>query len=227
MTDTPPTTADRERIELAIHSELTEYRLGRDTGMIVQRIADAVLGVLPARSSAERVRALHQPDANGECQHCHYSSPCPTVQVLDEEADAVSAKPWLTDSARIGRTLIWSWADVGKGAFREGYQAAQAEARALLGGERSTDQQKSSAAHWCSNCEGIDPGTCLANPDRPRTNLYAQSGIDTPGCDCGHDGMGLRWHGEACAWVVSLLAEARELLAAASAGVQADEDPEP
>ena len=53
-----------------------------------------------------------------------------------------TAEPWLTDSARIGRTLIWSWSDIGKGAFREGYRAAQAEARALLGGERSTDQQQ-------------------------------------------------------------------------------------
>lgn len=49
--------------------------------------------------------------------------------------------PWLSDSARIGRALIWSWSDVGKGAFGEGYRAAQAEARALLGGERGTDQQ--------------------------------------------------------------------------------------
>lgn len=47
--------------------------------------------------------------------------------------------PWLTDSARIGRALIWSWSDVGKGAFREGYRAAQAEARALLGGERGAE----------------------------------------------------------------------------------------
>lgn len=66
------------------------------------------------------------------------------------------AEPWLTDSARIGRTLIWSWADVGKGAFREGYRAAQAEARALLGGERGTDQQQPAVAEpgkesvWCS-----------------------------------------------------------------------------
>ncbi|MEU2426951.1 hypothetical protein ABZ619_39065 [Streptomyces sp. NPDC007851] len=34
-----------------------------------------------------------------------------------------------------------------------------------------------------------------------RINLHAQSGIGTPGCDCGHEGMGLRWHGEARAWV--------------------------
>lgn len=47
----PPTeqAALRERIELALHSELTEYRLGRDTGLIVQRLTDAALrGTPPA-----------------------------------------------------------------------------------------------------------------------------------------------------------------------------------
>jgi hypothetical protein len=28
----------------------------------------------------------------------------------------------------------------------------------------------------------------------------AQSGIDTPGCDCGHDGMGVSWHSDDCPW---------------------------
>jgi hypothetical protein len=28
----------------------------------------------------------------------------------------------------------------------------------------------------------------------------AQSGVDTPGCDCGHDGMGVSWHGGECTW---------------------------
>ncbi|MCX4697033.1 hypothetical protein [Streptomyces sp. NBC_01373] len=62
----PPTTADRDRIELAIHSELTEYRLGRDTGMIVQRLTDAMLGVLPPsadRAALERVRAVLETEA--------------------------------------------------------------------------------------------------------------------------------------------------------------------
>ena len=29
---------------------------------------------------------------------------------------------------------------------------------------------------------------------------HAQSGINTPGCDCGHEGMGEAWHGDGCAW---------------------------
>lgn len=28
----------------------------------------------------------------------------------------------------------------------------------------------------------------------------AQDGIDTPGCDCGHDGMGVSWHRDDCLW---------------------------
>lgn len=28
----------------------------------------------------------------------------------------------------------------------------------------------------------------------------AQDGIHTPGCDCGHDGMGVSWHGDDCLW---------------------------
>jgi hypothetical protein len=28
----------------------------------------------------------------------------------------------------------------------------------------------------------------------------AQDGIDTPGCDCGHTGMGVSWHADDCAW---------------------------
>jgi hypothetical protein len=27
-----------------------------------------------------------------------------------------------------------------------------------------------------------------------------ETGVDTPGCDCGHDGMALGWHLQGCAW---------------------------
>lgn len=57
----------------------------------------------------------------------------------------------------------------------------------------------------------------IDNPDEAALNLWeadlAQSGVDTPGCDCGHDGMGVRWHDTACAWKVGLVAEVRQLLA--------------
>jgi hypothetical protein len=28
-----------------------------------------------------------------------------------------------------------------------------------------------------------------------------QSGVDTPGCDCTHEGMGRGWHLQGCAWL--------------------------
>jgi hypothetical protein len=34
--------------------------------------------------------------------------------------------------------------------------------------------------------------------------LHAESGVDTPGCDCGHAGMGPKWHLKACTWVATL-----------------------
>lgn len=33
----------------------------------------------------------------------------------------------------------------------------------------------------------------------------AESGVNTPGCDCGHDGMGVSWHGDDCPWRRSVL----------------------
>ncbi len=33
---------------------------------------------------------------------------------------------------------------------------------------------------------------------------HAQSGVDTPGCDCGHEGMGAKWHAKACVWRAGL-----------------------
>ncbi|MGW6009678.1 hypothetical protein [Streptomyces sp. NPDC055210] len=55
---------------------------------------------------------------------------------LRKQADQTQAKPWLSDSARIGHALIWSWTEAREGAFGDGYRAAQAEARAILTGER-------------------------------------------------------------------------------------------
>lgn len=38
-----------------------------------------------------RVRRLHAPSGNGECQHCHHDFPCPTVQVLDADIRRAAA----------------------------------------------------------------------------------------------------------------------------------------
>ncbi|WP_033307372.1 hypothetical protein RFN58_07030 [Streptomyces iakyrus] len=56
------------------------------------------------------------------------SAPCPVNHAAEARPDA----PWTTDGARIGRVLIWSHADIGKGDFGRGYRAAQEEARAIL-----------------------------------------------------------------------------------------------
>lgn len=80
----------------------------------------------------EETAAMHGWDADTVAKARRYRAAVRAVVEAQQPA-----KPWLSDSARIGRTLIWSWTDVGEGAFREGYRAAQAEARALLGGERA------------------------------------------------------------------------------------------
>ncbi|MFH8336927.1 hypothetical protein [Streptomyces sp. AM6-12] len=108
---------------------------------------------------------------------------------------------------------------LGTGAPWDAIYERAAELRRLAG-EAQQDE------HSCGNCEGIDPDSCLANPDRPRPNLFAESGVDTPRCDCGHEGMGLRWHMKACAWVKQLTDEARELLAEDDAR-EAQQDPAP
>jgi hypothetical protein len=38
---------------------------------------------------------------------------------------------------------------------------------------------------------------------RVRSGWDAPGGVATPGCDCGHDGMGVSWHARDCAWWVA------------------------
>jgi hypothetical protein len=106
-----------------------------------ERAADAVLAVLPAptdraavlREVEQHVREL----ARATFQPYYRSAYATLANDISRMADeAQPAQPWLSDSARIGRTLIWTWTDCGKGAFGEGYRAAQVEARALLTGQR-------------------------------------------------------------------------------------------
>lgn len=54
-----------------------------------------------------------------------------------------------------------------------------------------------STAPNASRVESVDPWT--------EGGRLAQSGVDTPGCDCGHDGMGIGWHGDDCPWRRSVL----------------------
>jgi hypothetical protein len=116
---TPTFPEQHERVCRAVAGILAELPPPADRSAVLREIADFVRGLLLTRTLVTTT-----------------SLEAELRRMADEAQDA---KPWLTDSARIGRTLIWSWADVGKGAFREGYRAAQAEARALLGGERGTE----------------------------------------------------------------------------------------
>lgn len=68
---------------------------------------------------------------------------------------------------------------------------------------------------WCIGCDPHGIEDCNENPwpcptitaldqTAPLTPAeearLAQAGIDTPGCDCGHDGMGVSWHRDDCLW---------------------------
>ncbi|WP_399559631.1 hypothetical protein OIA45_48690 (plasmid) [Streptomyces chartreusis] len=87
--------------------------------------------------------------------------------------------PWMSDGARIGRALIWSWAEVGRGEFARGYRAAQEEARRLLTGPTETDApvQQPNACNRCGHfsCTGKGPcGVIMTTADR----------IVRPSCQC-------------------------------------------
>lgn len=87
-----------------------------------------------------------------------------------------------------------------------------------------TPQPETQAARDCPACDARIAHTvhCPAPESHnwgcgcpgDRLPLYSDRGVDTPGCDCGHNGMGVRWHdGESCAWIRQLTEEARQLLA--------------
>lgn len=48
----------------------------------------------------------------------------------------------------------------------------------------------------CHDGEAEQPGP-LTPAEEAR---LAQAGVHTPGCDCGHDGMGVSWHADGCLW---------------------------
>lgn len=184
-TVTPPDRADvppagqaalRDRIELAIHSELTEYRLGLDTGMIVQRLTDAMLRLLPPsgdRDALERVRAVLETEAVVGRSALEYRGLI-TFALMADEAQQPEA-PWATDGARIGRVLIWSWADVGDTDFGQGYRTAQEDVRAiltrpLLGAETPESEPQPvrrapGKAILCPDCSARGDAVCTEAPE--------------------------------------------------------------
>jgi hypothetical protein len=47
-------------------------------------------------------------------------------------------------------------------------------------------------------------GYCWRCDPAQYTERWAQGGLDTPACDCGHKGMGCEWHAKDCEWIASL-----------------------
>jgi hypothetical protein len=115
------------------------YAMDRET---FEAMADVVLAVVlpaPTDQTAEFAEQLVERCPDHGCVEpawedgCH----CEIVPLLcglagEAQQDEARVAPWASDSARIGRALIWSWSDVGKGEFGRGYRAAQEEARAIL-----------------------------------------------------------------------------------------------
>ncbi|MDX3314681.1 hypothetical protein P1S61_37640 [Streptomyces sp. ME08-AFT2] len=123
-------------------------------------------------------------------------------RVAAEEQPA-ETQPWLSDSARIGRALIWSWSDVGKGAFGEGYRAAQAEVRALLGGERGTDGERPAVVEQ-PDTQTREADEDPARIDRLRPEFTEHSSIEAIDAQLHRARtQGRRWHLRT-EWLISL-----------------------
>ncbi|WP_432010152.1 hypothetical protein [Streptomyces cucumeris] len=96
----------------------------------------APCGLVPADQAREDCQHHHWA-AGKSLRQGHPAADCPGAPAVTNQADAAQQdKPWLSDSARIGRALIWSWSDSGRGERGAGYRAAQQEVRALLTGQR-------------------------------------------------------------------------------------------
>lgn len=58
----------------------------------------------------------------------------------------------------------------------------------------------------CKFCQAACQCECHGEAEQPgpltraEEARLAQDGVDTPGCNCGHDGMGVSWHGDDCLW---------------------------
>ncbi|OYP14043.1 hypothetical protein CFC35_05615 [Streptomyces sp. FBKL.4005] len=81
------------------------------------------------------------------------------MSVEERVARHLAAKDWLTTSDH--------W-DHGSASFRADYLNHAREVIAIVRAAVSAPQSPAdrAAEHTCGNCEGIDPGSCLVNPDR-------------------------------------------------------------
>jgi hypothetical protein len=191
MTDTTDPQGDqtalRDRIAAAIWERQNpgrrwadcEYRWRADA----EADADAVLAVLPAtadraagpaalREAAAIYESVLQQSLDPDSDPRYCTAVRDVVMGLRRRADeAQQDAPWLSDSARIGRTLIWTWADIGKGVYGQGYRAAQTEARALLTGQRDSDE-----AQQPETQADAHPPTVTWEIESPRRGTWASWG---------------------------------------------------
>jgi hypothetical protein len=87
----------------------------------------------------------------------------------------------------------------------EGAEAAQAYAEAQQQRETEAGPDRCSGCRYVP-CEKCSPAAGETEPNNivdwsKIERDTAQSGVDTPGCDCGHDGMGPQWHAKNCEWM--------------------------
>ena len=99
--------------------------------------------------------------------------PADRAAVLREAADAVFA---LDYDAMVGEE-----GDENLGSMREAWDLGTVHATLLL--RRLADEAQQPDPHSCPNCEGIDPDTCLMNPNRPPEQCPRSEG-DGYGLQC-------------------------------------------
>jgi hypothetical protein len=131
--------------------------------------------------------------------------PCPTVQALDDAcrlaAETQPSEPVKlpfvhTDDDGDRLTIVAVMASTYDGEAPvvavaaeqyHGYETATVYVRperveqvvTALRAARQAAEALPAAAHSCGNCEGIDPDTCLTNPDRPAASAGVQTDEET------------------------------------------------
>lgn len=92
-----------------------------------------------------------------------------------------------------------AWTEAIEALRRMADQIADDELRRLAAETAGPEAQGARCERCSPRAEETEPNNIV---DWPEVDYRtAQSGIDTPGCDCGHDGMGPGWHGPGCDWM--------------------------
>jgi hypothetical protein len=170
--------------------------LGYTTPEMLLAAYDASRTALPApsdRAAVDAVRELHQPMERGPftiCAHCSgwdgkqrclgvvTDYPCPTLRAMAEppadDAEHVGGGANAEDCPACSGTnppypfLCPAEAAVPAAVSGRTDDETGATLVAASGPRANAATPAVGGAHSCRNCEGIDPDTCLMNPDRPK-----------------------------------------------------------